>query len=59
MYLILICIILKLDIKRKIDIDSSIIFKEVFKDVVSEMAIEVLLLILINTPTELHKYLEN
>ncbi len=59
MYLILVCMILKLDIKRKIQIDSSIIFKEVFKEVVDDMALEVLLLILINSPMELHKYLAN
>lgn len=50
MYLILLCMILKLDIKRKIEIDSTIIFREVFKEVVDDMALEVLLLILINSP---------
>ena len=59
MYLILLCMILKLDIKRKIEIDSTIIFREVFKEVVDDMALEVLLLILINSPMELHKYLAN
>ncbi len=50
MYLILVCMILKLDIKRKIEIDSTIIFREVFKEIVDDMALEVLLLILINSP---------
>jgi len=39
MYLVLICIILKLDIKRKITIDSTIIFQYAFKDIINDMAL--------------------